>query len=229
MLKIATLTFNPYGENTYVIYDSGQSLECIIIDAGCYNDKEQQTLRSFIQQHNLRPIMALNTHGHIDHVCGVEYVKRQWGVPFAIHSLERQILEMNTCYAEQMGFTFGSVPEVDIDLSQKTSFVLGDNTLDIINTPGHTPGGVSIYCADQKVLFTGDTLFKESIGRTDLPGGDYPTLMESIFTQIVPLGSEVSVFAGHGPSTNIGHELNYNPFVMEAAAGEVNYKVRNEN
>lgn len=222
MLKIATLTFNPYGENTYVIYD--QNRDCVIVDAGCYNKKEQQTLLQFINKNELRPILALNTHGHIDHVCGVEFVKQCWGVPFAIDSSDSQVLQANTIYAEQMGFRMPTVPSIDIDLATTDRVMLGDTAIEILHTPGHTPGGVSLYMAEQKILITGDTLFKESIGRTDLPGGNYPTLMKSILEQIAPLGSGVTVFPGHGPSSSVGHEMIYNPFIVEAVQGQVNYK-----
>lgn len=223
MIKIATLTFNPFGENTYVIFDT-QTKQCIIVDAGCYNQKEQQTLISFIDKNELRPIMALNTHAHIDHVCGVDFVKSNWDIPFALDELDFPLLEAAPSYGQSMGFMVDSVPKVEIDLSQNREFKLGESDIKIIPTPGHTPGHVSIYIPSIKTLLTGDTLFKESIGRTDLPGGDYSTLMRSIFDQIMPLGGDTVVLPGHGPATDLAHEMMYNPFITEAVNGEVNYK-----
>lgn len=226
-MKIATLQFNPFGENTYVIY--GASKECIIVDAGCYSDKEQNTLAAFIEKNELRPIMALNTHAHVDHVCGVDFVMRKWGIPFALHSADTTILEMVPCYADSMGFDVKQVPPATIDLSQTTQIMLGDTQLNIIHTPGHTPGHISIHIPEQQILLTGDTLFKESIGRTDLPGGDYQSIMESIIERIIPLGNDTRILPGHGPQSTIAHEVMFNPFVSEALQKDVNYKTRNEN
>lgn len=223
MIKIANLTFNPFGENTYVIFDTSTK-QCIIVDAGCCNEKEQQTLVSFIDKNELSPILALNTHAHIDHVCGVDFVKRNWDVPFALHPLDMPLLESVPSYAQSMGFAIDTVPQVEIDLSEKTEFQLGDSIIKIIHTPGHTPGHVSIHLPTEKTLLTGDTLFKESIGRTDLPGGDYPTIMRSIFEQIMPLGGDTTILPGHGPKSDLAHEMMYNPFITEAVNGEINYK-----
>lgn len=223
MIKIATLAFNPFGENTYIIFDS-TTKQCIIVDAGCCNEKEQQTLVSFIDKNELRPILALNTHAHIDHVCGVEFVKSKWGVEFALHAQDLPLLEAVPSYAQSMGFRVDTVPVVEVDLSDGMELKLGQSTIRIIHTPGHTPGHVSVYLPEEKTLLTGDTLFKESIGRTDLPGGDYPTLMRSIFEKIVPLGGDTTVFPGHGPKTDLAHEMMYNPFLTEAVNGEINYK-----
>lgn len=221
MIKLATLTFNPFGENTYILYD--ETLECVIVDAGCNSANEQQTLTTFIEKNDLKPIMALNTHGHVDHICGVEFVKRQWGVPFALHRNDRPIVETAHCYAE-MGFDVTTLPTVDIDLAETSEIKLGNSTLRIIPTPGHTPGHVVIHAAEADLLLTGDLLFKESIGRTDLPGGSYTDLMNSIVERVIPLGSDTRIFPGHGPQSTVAHEVMFNPFIVEALRGDVNYK-----
>lgn len=221
MIKLATLTFNPFAENTYILFD--ESKECVIVDAGCYTEQEQQTLAAFIAKNDLRPILALNTHGHVDHICGVEFVKRQWGVPFALHGNDKAILELAHCYAG-MGFDVDSVPAVDIDLAETTDIQLGNSMLHVLHTPGHTPGHVAIHVPEAELLLTGDLLFKESIGRTDLPGGDYPTLMSSIVERVIPLGSDTRIFPGHGPHSTVAHEVMFNPFIVEALRGDVNYK-----
>lgn len=221
MIKIATHTFNPFGENTYVIYS--ESKECILVDAGCYTPAEQRTLIAFIEKNDLKPIMALNTHAHIDHICGIDFVKRHWNIPFALHHDDTTILELMPNYAVSMGFNLPNVPSVEIDLAQTSEIKLGEQTLRIIHTPGHTPGGVCIYEPESKILITGDTLFRGSIGRTDLPGGNYTSIMKSIIEQIIPLGDATQIFPGHGSKSSIGHEVGTNPFIIEAIAGQVNY------
>lgn len=227
MTKLATLQFNPFGENTYILYD--HTGECVIIDAGCYNAKEQQTLVEFIRKNELRPVLALNTHAHVDHICGVEFVKQTWDVPFALHEGETQILEMTPCYAESLGFIINDVPKVEINLAHTRRINFGESVLDVIDTPGHTPGGVSVHLPGEQLLVTGDTLFKESIGRTDLPGGDYPTLINSIIRAIIPLGADTRIFPGHGPASTISHEIMFNPFVSEVLQGQMKYMSYDEN
>lgn len=221
MIKLATLTFNAFGENTYVLYD--ETRRCVIVDAGCNTTKEQQTLVSFIEKNQLEPIMAINTHGHVDHICGVEFVKRQWSIPFALHRNEKPIMEMAHCYAD-MGFDVNPIPSVEIDLADTGVIQMGNHTLRILQTPGHSPGHIVIHEPEAEILLTGDLLFKESIGRTDLPGGSYPTLMDSIINTVVPLGSDTKIFPGHGGSSTIAHEMMFNPFLVEALRGDVNYK-----
>ncbi len=222
-MNIATLQFNPIGENTYVIWD--ESLECAIIDAGNSSERENQALFNFIAQKGLTPKLAINTHGHFDHVMGVEALREQYGVQFAISSKDQFLLDSSTAGSVIYGIKLGAMPKsIDIDLDALSEISFGNTVLQIIPTPGHTPGHVSLFEPTQRVLFTGDTLFKESIGRTDLPGGDYSWIMESILKSIIPLGDDVEFFPGHGPSSTIGHEALYNPFVVEVLNAEVNYK-----
>ncbi len=222
-MNIATLQFNPIGENTYIIWDD--SLECAIIDAGNSNEREDQALFNFIAEKGLTPKLAINTHGHFDHVMGVEAVRDRYNVPFALSSKDQFLLDSATPGSMIYGIKLGAMPSViDIDLAEQQEVTFGKTTLKIIPTPGHTPGHVSIYEPTEGVLFTGDTLFKESIGRTDLPGGDYSWIMKSILESIVPLGDHVTFFPGHGQSSSIGHEVLNNPFIVEVLNDEVNYK-----
>ncbi len=222
-MNIATLQFNPLGENTYVIWD--ETLECAIIDAGNSGAREDQALFNFIADKGLTPKMAINTHGHFDHVMGVEALRKQYGIPFALSAKDQFLLDNTTSGSMVYGMKLGEMPsKIDIDLSELEQITVGNTTLQVIPTPGHTPGQVALFEAKQKVLFTGDTLFKESIGRTDLPGGDYSWIMESILKSIIPLGEDVEFFPGHGPSSTIGHEVLYNPFVVEVLNDEINYK-----
>ncbi len=222
-MNIASLQFNPIGENTYIIWD--ETLECAIIDAGNCNEREDQALFNFIEQRELTPKVAINTHGHFDHVMGVESLRERYGVKFAISSRDQFLLDSSTPGSVIYGVKVGAMPKsIDIDLDDVSEIKFGNTALKVIPTPGHTPGHVSLFESEQRVLFTGDTLFKESIGRTDLPGGDYSWIMKSILESLIPLGDDVEFFPGHGPSSTIGHESLYNPFVVEVLNSEVNYK-----
>ncbi len=222
-MKIATLQFNPIQENTYIIWD--ETLECAIIDAGNCNAREHQALFNFISEHNLTPKLAINTHGHFDHIMGVEALRREYGVELAISEKDRFLLDTATPGSVVYGITIEEMPStIDIDLDKCSQISFGNTTLEVIPTPGHTPGHVSLFAREEKILFTGDTLFKESIGRTDLPGGDYSWIMRSILESVITLGDDVKVFPGHGPSTTIGHETLYNPYIVEVLNNEVNYK-----
>ena len=221
-MNIAKLVFNPIMENTYIVWDDTK--ECIIIDAGNFSAREDAQLTDFITERGLKPVMAVNTHGHFDHAMGVGYLKETYGVKFACSSKDQFLVDR----AQQSGAMFGvkcaPVPAIDIDLDKMDEIAFGATKLRVIKTPGHTPGHVSLYNEEQKVLFTGDTLFRESIGRTDLPGGDYSWIMTSILEQLVPLGDDVEFYPGHGDKSTIGHETLYNPFVTEVLNNEINYK-----
>lgn len=222
MIKIGVLPVNPFQENTIIVSDA--TGECIIVDAGCYNAQENAALSKYISDHNLTPVMAVNTHGHVDHMLGVNYVKEKYGIPFAIHGKDKFLIESAPTHGAIYGFQVDKVPSVEVDLEGQEELKFGETTFRIIETPGHTPGHICLYNPENKLLLTGDTLFRESIGRTDLPGGDYSWIMRSILEQLLPLGDEVKVYPGHGPETTIGHETIYNPFVVEVLNDEVNYQ-----
>ncbi len=220
-MKIATLVFNPIQENTYVVWD--ESLECVIIDAGNNGAREDAALKNFIEEHNLKPVMAINTHGHFDHTLGVEFLRGEYGIPFAMSGKDKFLLETASVSGMIFGVQIGKLPEIDLDLDSVESVKFGNTTLEIIPTPGHTPGHVALFEPQSQNLFTGDTLFRESIGRTDLPGGDYTWIMRSILDKILPLGDKVVIWPGHGEKSDIGHESLYNPFIVEVLNREVNY------
>ncbi|MEG2614362.1 MAG: MBL fold metallo-hydrolase [Alistipes sp.] len=221
-MKIACLPFNPIQENTYVVWD--ETLECAVIDAGNSNEHENTALRNFITNHHLRPVVALNTHGHFDHTLGVEWLKKTYDIPFALAAKDQFLVDNAAVSGEIYGIKIGAMPTTEINLDTLKEVHFGNTTLTVIPTPGHTPGHVSFYNADAKALFTGDTLFRESIGRTDLPGGDYSWIMRSILDNLLPLGDEVRIYPGHGPESTIGHESLNNPFIVEVLNNEVNYK-----
>ena len=222
-MKIARLVFNPIQENTYVVWDD--TLEAAVIDAGNMGERENEALDKFIADRGLKPVLAINTHGHFDHLLGVNHICEKYGAKFALSSKDEFLLKGASVSAEMFGVRAGDLPEtIDIDLDGEESIKFGDTTLKIISTPGHTPGHVALLEPEAGVLFTGDTLFRESIGRTDLPGGDYSWIMRSIIDNLLPLGDEVKIYPGHGEDSTIGHESMYNPFVVEVLNNEINYK-----
>lgn len=221
-MKIACLQFNPVQENTYVVWD--ETREGVIIDAGNCNDKENTILDNFIDDHDIRPVMVLNTHGHFDHTLGAVHLTTRYGIPFAMSGKDRFLLDNAATSGSIFGVKVGPMPAIDIDLDTRSEITFGHTTLRILPTPGHTPGHVAIHEPKEGILFTGDTLFRESIGRTDLPGGDYSWIMRSILERIIPLGDRTKVYPGHGPATDLGHESLYNPFVTEVLNNEVDYK-----
>lgn len=210
MIQIAVFTFNPFGENTYIAYDD--TGEALIVDPGNYDSREDAILTSFIEEKKLKPVLIANTHAHVDHVLGVSYVKRKYGVPFALHQADEPVFRSVKVYAPNYGFAAYQEAEIDSWLKEGEEVRFGNSTLEILSLPGHAPGHVGFYDREGKRLLAGDVLFRESIGRTDLPGGNHATLLSSIRTKLFVLPDEVVVYPGHGPSTTIGHEKKFNPF-----------------
>lgn len=220
-MEIKRVVFNPFRENTYLVWDD--SNEAIVIDAGNMKDGENNILKDMIESRGLKPVMAVNTHGHFDHTQGVKWLKDEYGVQFAC-SAKDQFLIDSASDGMVYGLKCNAVPAVDVDLDTLEEITFGNTRLRVIKTPGHTPGHVVLFNEESKSLFTGDTLFRESIGRTDLPGGDYSWIMKSILEEIVPLGDDVTIYPGHEDQSTIGHETLYNPFIVEVLNNEVNYK-----
>jgi glyoxylase-like metal-dependent hydrolase (beta-lactamase superfamily II) len=211
MLSVKAFTFNPIQENTYVLYnDEGL---CCIIDPGCYFPEEDQELKSAIEDAGLKPVLLLNTHCHLDHVFGNLFVYNTWGLPLHIHPKEKPILE----YAPQSGvkwqLPFNNYTGPLEWLQPGTPVRIGEDELEVKFTPGHSPGSVAFYYEPGGFIIGGDVLFNGSIGRTDLPGSNFNTLVNSIQTQFFTLPDETRVYSGHGPVTTIGFEKMNNPFV----------------
>lgn len=212
MLQVNSFVFNPFAENTYVIYD--ETRQCVIIDPGCHTPSEVDELLGFIDLHQLEPLMVVNTHGHIDHIMGNEAVKRHYGIQVAAHpEVKNDFLR-----SRQQAMMFGlpmveecKLPEVD--LTDGELIKVGNSTLEVLCTPGHAKGSVSLYAMAEGWVFTGDALFCRSIGRTDFPGGDFEELRESIRTRLFTLPEDTEVYSGHGESTTIGEEKDFNPYV----------------
>lgn len=203
--------FNVFAENTYILYNEAN--EAAIIDPGCSTPEECRQVADFIQSENLQPVLLLNTHCHVDHILGNHFVYSEYGLAPIIHKNELFLLDKLTEIANFYGIDAISSPEPLRFIEEHEKITLGDITLEVIYAPGHSPGSVCFYNADEKKLWGGDVLFRESIGRTDLPGGDYDTLENNILAKLFILPDEVEVFPGHGIPTTIGHEKRYNPFV----------------
>ncbi|HLF63767.1 MAG TPA: MBL fold metallo-hydrolase [Saprospiraceae bacterium] len=215
-MNIHSFTFNPFAENTYILYDD--SRECVIVDPGCYGRAEEKQLADFISAQKLKPVRLINTHCHIDHVFGIPFVSRHYGLTLEIHRGELIVLQ----FAPQSGMMFGTpvepMPEPVAFIEEGDVIAFGNTKLEVLFTPGHSPASICFYDKEGKQLISGDVLFKGSIGRTDLPGGDYETLMKSIFTKLMILDDEVKVYPGHMESTTIGEERKRNPFILEEMA-----------
>lgn len=209
-MTVKQFVFNAFSENTYVVYD--ESKECIIIDPGCYEQEENESLKNFIVENDLKVTSLINTHCHIDHVLGNAFVKEEYGVELVIHELDKATLKSNEVVAPMYGFDHYVASEADKFIDEGEQVRFGNSMFDIIFVPGHAPGHIALVNDSEKICIGGDVLFQQSIGRTDLPGGDFDTLMNSIKNKMFKLADDMVVYCGHGPSTNIGYEKQYNPF-----------------
>jgi hydroxyacylglutathione hydrolase len=211
MLTVNTFSFNPVSENTYVL--SNQSNEAIIIDPGCYWEEEKQRLKSFLSQRQLQPVQLLNTHCHLDHIFGNKWVNETYGLELFLHPNEEQVLAAGPQTGKMWGLPFENYEGTLHFLEHHDIISFGEIGLKVLLTPGHSPGSICFYCEEQKFLIGGDVLFKESIGRTDLPGGNHQALLQSIREELFVLPDDVIVYPGHGDPTTIGDEKKYNPFL----------------
>ncbi|MDA9563892.1 MBL fold metallo-hydrolase [Flavobacteriales bacterium] len=213
MITIIPLTFNPFQENMYILHD--ETNEAIVIDPGCYEPHEKKSLLQLIESEQLHPKRLLNTHCHIDHVFGNKLVAETYNLGLEIHENDLSVLSS----VSQVAHLYG-IPNVE-ESPQPSSFLkegdkinFGNSELDVLFVPGHAPGHIAFVSHAQKFIIGGDVLFYNSIGRTDLPGGDHATLIESIKTKFFPLGDDYEVYAGHGQKTTIGFEKLNNPFLQ---------------
>lgn len=211
MLHVKSFTFNPVAENTYVLYNEHK--QCCIIDPGCYFPEERDGLKTGIEKAGLEPVLLLNTHCHLDHVFGNKFVFDTWGLTLHIHELERPVLDFAPQSGQIWQLPFDHYNGPLVYLVPGENLKIGEDLLEILFTPGHSPGSVSFYHAAGGFVIGGDTLFNGSIGRTDLPGGDFDSLIQSIQTQLFTLPDETKVYSGHGPVTTVGLEKMNNPFV----------------
>lgn len=211
MFHIRNFVFSPIHENTYVLYND--SKECIIIDPGCYFDDEKQQLLDYVKKTGLVAKLLLNTHCHLDHVFGNKFVHETFGLTLHLHTNEQKMLEMAPASGLMWGMPFDNYQGNFIFIKEGDVLRLGDDELKVIEAPGHSPGHVCFYCEKQGFIIGGDVLFQGSIGRTDLPGGSFDTLIKSIKTKLFTLPDETIVYSGHGEVTTIGEEKMYNPYL----------------
>jgi hydroxyacylglutathione hydrolase len=209
MLSVKQFTFSPIQENTYVVYnDKG----CCIIDPGCYSEIERNQLKDYILSLGFPAKYLLNTHCHLDHVFGNKFIAETFGLVPHIHPKEEQLLAFAPMSGIQWGLPFANYEGELVFIDKNSVIELGDDKLEILETPGHSPGSICFYCRKQGFMISGDILFEDSIGRTDLPGGNHKVLLESIRRELFTQPDETVIHPGHGRSTTIGKEKQYNPF-----------------
>jgi hydroxyacylglutathione hydrolase len=211
MLTIKSFTFSPVQENTYVVYDNKDA--CCVVDPGCYFGNERRELQEFFEQEKLQPDLLLNTHCHLDHVFGNKFIHDEYGLTLHIHEKEKPVLDRAADAGLAWNMPFENYRGELIFLKEGDIVKVGGNELSVLFTPGHSPGSICFYCEKQHFIISGDVLFRMSIGRTDLPGGDFDTLINSIHTKLFTLPDNTIVYSGHGEPTTIGFEKKHNPFV----------------
>ena len=211
-MNIASFTFNDFSENTFVLSD--ETKQCCILDPGCNNAQEESQLVDYIESNNLKPVRLVNTHCHIDHVLGNQFIADKYKLPLTAHKGEEVVLSNMDSIAKIYNIPYKQSPEITEFLDERDILKFGNVELEVLFTPGHSPASISFYHRSTKQLISGDVLFAGSIGRTDLPGGNYDTLIGHIKNKFMPLDDDVKVYCGHGPSTTIGAERNTNPFLQ---------------
>ena len=211
MLHVKAFTFSPVQENTYILYNDQK--QCCIIDPGCYFPAEKKELKDFVEQNSLQPLLLLNTHCHLDHVFGNKYISELYQLTLHIHPLEKPVLDFAPTSGDMWQLPFDNYNGELVYLREGEKISLGGDELEIRFVPGHSPGSICFYNEEGGFVIGGDVLFNGSIGRTDLPGGDFKTLINSIQTQLFTLPDDTKVYSGHGPMTTVGFEKMNNPFV----------------
>lgn len=207
MYHYKSFVFNPIQENTLVVWDD-VTLECAIIDCGVFSNTEKRTLSDFIEKSGLKPTLALQTHCHFDHIFGLQWLYEQYDVQPMCHAMEQEMYDMQDRFLREafcMDMKLDR-PPILRHFRDNEEIPLGKGSIRVIHTPGHTPGGVCFYVEADKVLISGDTLFRMGMGRTDLPGGNWEQEMLSIRNRLLTLPSDTRVICGHGPDTTIGDE-----------------------
>ncbi len=209
-MELTWFTFNDFAENTYILWD--KTLECVIVDPGCNTTKEKDELTSFIRNKNLKPVRLINTHCHIDHVLGNRYISDLYALSLEAHRKEEPVLMSCIPVSQMYRIPYEPSPPITVFHEEGDALTFGETHLEILFTPGHSPGSISLYNRQDKILIAGDALFYNSIGRTDLPGGDHQTLIQAIKDKIFTLDGDTVVYPGHGPKTSVDFEKATNPF-----------------
>ena len=218
MSTVKSFVFNPFAENTYLVYD--ETKQCVIIDPGCYDPGERTQLADFIADNGLSPVKLLNTHCHIDHVFGNKFIAETYGLALETHRGEVEVLKAAPALGAYFGVTAEPSPLPARFLEEGDTVTFGNTSFEVLLTPGHSPASICFYHWQEQYTISGDVLFQQGIGRTDLPGGDTETLMRSIIDKLFALEDGVTVHPGHGPATTIGAERSGNPFVQAYQSGQ---------
>lgn len=214
-MDIKKFEVNPVQENCYVVSD--ETKEAAVIDCGALFEEERKAVVNYIEENGLTLRHVLCTHGHFDHIFGVDTLFEEFGIRPRLHAADHRLYDG---MKQQVQAFFGAnydrnMPPLGDDLSDGELITLGNTQLKVLHTPGHSPGSVVFYCESEKILFAGDTLFRMSVGRTDLEGGSWQQLLHSLQHVLAPLPADVKVFTGHGPATTIGDEVCMNPYFRE--------------
>lgn len=213
-MKIYRLVYNPIDVNTYII--ASERGKCAIIDCGCYDTFEFTDLKKFLDERSIRPVLVLNTHCHLDHIFGNIFILREYGLRPLFHSDDEYNRLNSVKHAELFGLTMEPPPDPGEFIIDGQIITFDNISIKVLHVPGHSSGGVAFYCQEEKVVFTGDALFAGSIGRTDLQGGNFKTLISSIKNKLFTLPDDTIVYPGHGESTSIGTEKKTNPYFINS-------------
>lgn len=212
-MKVSRFTFNMFGVNTYILWDD-ISREALIVDPGMINEKEQKEIKAFLDANNLNLKHLINTHMHIDHAFGISYMKENYNLKLECNLEDQFLAQRLNEQANMFGLPIPmSDLQIDKDLKDGKKIQLGDEHISILHVPGHSPGSVVLYAPQSNFIISGDVLFNTSIGRTDLPGGNYAQLINAINNKLMTLPDDVIVYPGHGPETSIGYEKQNNPYL----------------
>ena len=211
-MKIQKFTFNPFLENTFIIWDE-ETLEAAVIDPGMSDHFEEAEISSFIEKKSLKILYLINTHCHIDHILGCGFIKSKYNPAYYMPEGDLKLFNNADSQATMFNVKLNKLPKPEKYLSEDLELKLGKETISFLFTPGHSPGEFCLYMKDSAICISGDVLFNESIGRTDLPGGNYEVLLDSIKNKLLVLPNEVEIYPGHGNKSTIGYERVNNPFL----------------
>lgn len=212
-MKISRFTMNPFGMNCYILW-TGPGGDCIVIDPGMMTQNEKDMITSFIDGNNLTLRHVLLTHCHVDHACAAMWLADKYGLQVEAGEKEQIVALSLPLQAQRFGLKIDTTPlDIGHILAEGDVINFGDEEISVLETPGHSPGSLSFYCPSSSVIFTGDAVFQGSIGRTDLPGGSFTVLINSIKTKIMTLPSDTVIASGHGDTTTVGEEMTYNPYL----------------
>jgi len=214
MIRIRSMIFNSFQVNTYIVWD--ETGDCLVIDPAFYTPEEREQFEGFLSENRLRITGQINTHCHIDHVLGVNHIRSVYGQPFRAHAAETRLAASAPLMGEVFGLKTEPLPPIDATVAEGDQVAAGKYMLQTFHVPGHSPGSLAFYSPEGAFLISGDALFAGSIGRTDLPGGNYDHLIRSIREKLLVLPEETVVYPGHGPATTIGKEVLENPFLAMA-------------